>query len=80
MLLIKKSRRNGSFILYDNSNFHYHTHVKRKDLALIILHNVMNHRVPKSHDIEFIKSHIRVSKDKRYLETLNNYLIEIERG
>lgn len=80
MLIIKKSRRNGSFILYDNSNFNFHTHVKRKDLALIILRNVLNNRVPKSHDIEFIKSHIRVSKNKKYIETLNNYLNKIERG
>ena len=74
MLMIKKSRRNGTFILYDNHNFQYHTHVKRKDLAVIILNNVTYHRVPKSHNIEFIKSHLRVSIDTEYCNLLTEYI------
>ncbi len=79
MLTIKKSRRDNTFILYDNHNFQYHTHVHRRELAMVILRNVTKKLIPKSQDIEFVKSHLRVSQDRDYTNKLLSYLKSIDK-
>lgn len=43
-----------------------HSHVKTKELAIILAKNVFYKRYPKTTNIEYLKSHLRVSNDADY--------------
>ena len=51
-----------------------HTHLKSLDMAKVIINNVINKKIPKSHNEYIITSHIRVATDKKYIEKLEQLL------
>lgn len=67
MLKIKKSRFDGSFIVYNPHNFKLHTHVRHQRIAVQIKYNVEHHLLPKTNNIRLLESHIRVTSNKRYI-------------
>ena len=77
MLCIKKSRRNGEYIVYNPHHFQLHTHTKHKRIALLIKGNVEHHRVPRSTDLRMLESHIRLTSNKSYLRKLEERRTEL---
>jgi hypothetical protein len=74
MLKMKKSHIKDEWILYNPDSFDTcHTHIKHKRVALKIKYLVEHHNMPQSHDIRFVDSMIRVTKNKRYLKQLQEY-------
>jgi len=74
MLKMKKSHIKDEWILYNPDSFETcHTHIKHKRVALKIKYLVEHHIMPQSHDIRFIDSMIRVTKNKCYLRQLQEY-------
>lgn len=70
MLQIQKTPHND-YVVYDPEDFnHYHTHVKSYLTAKVLKRNVENNILPKSHDIRFIESHMRVTRDRGYMAQL----------
>lgn len=51
-----------------------HTHLKSLDMAKVIINNVMNKKLPKSHNEYIITSHIRVATDKKYISSLEQLI------
>lgn len=49
---------------------HGHTHVKTKELGIILAKNIYYKRYPKSNNLEYLKSHLRVSIDFEYNKEL----------
>ncbi len=71
MLKIKKSHlANGGWIVYNPDNFALHTHCRHKRVAVIIKNNVENHRLPKSNNLRLLYSHIRVTRNRSYIEQI----------
>lgn len=77
-LKIKKSHlENGGWILYNPDNFDLHTHCRHKRVALVIKRNVEKRILPKSNDKRMLYSHIRVTRDKKYIKAIMD---KIEQG
>lgn len=78
MLYIRKSHLKEEWILYNPHSFETcHTHCKHKRVAVKIKYLVEHHLVPESKDVEFVKSCMRVTKNKKYLRELKEYLYEL---
>ena len=79
MLKIKKShKKTEEWILYNPDNFALHTHCKSLRVAVVIRDNVTKKRMPKSNNIKMLQSHIRVTKDKKYIQQLKERIKELE--
>jgi hypothetical protein len=73
LLKIKKSRFDGSFIVYNPDNFELHTHIYApKRIAIQLKHNVEHRKLPKTNSIRLLESHIRVTRNKKYIEMVQN--------
>ncbi|MGL4791874.1 MAG: hypothetical protein ACRCW1_10730 [Anaerotignaceae bacterium] len=68
--MIKKSKINDEYIVYNPHNFKLHTHTRHKRIAIIIKNNVEHHRIPKTTDLRLLYSHIRVTKNKNYIRQI----------
>ena len=79
ILKIKKSHRDGSWIVYNPDNFQLHTHCRSLRVALVVRNNVNRRRMPESRDIELIVSHLRVTKNKRYALLLQQRIEELRK-
>ncbi len=77
ILKIKKSHRDGSWIVYNPDNFQLHTHCRSLRAALVVRNNVNHRRMPESRDIELVVSHLRVTKNKRYAALLQKRIEEL---
>lgn len=77
MLRIKKSHIDNQWILYNPKDFAYHTHCDSLKIAKIIRDNVVRQRIPKSHCVRLIESHIRLADNERYIKALANKIAEI---
>lgn len=74
-LYIRKSQQKDEWILYNPDSFETcHTHCRHKRVAVKIKYLVEHHIVPQSHDIQFVDSCIRVTKNKHYLNELRVYV------
>ena len=74
-LYIRKSQQKDEWILYNPDSFETcHTHCRHKRVAVKIKYLVEHHIVPQSHDIRFVDSCIRVTKNKHYLSELRVYV------
>jgi len=79
LLKIKKShKKTEEWILYNPDNFALHTHCKSLRVAVVIRDNVTKKRMPKSNNIKMLQSHIRVTKDKKYIQQLKERIKELE--
>lgn len=79
MLKIKKSHlRQDEWIVFNPDNFALHTHCRSRRVAIIVRDNVKHRRIPKSKDIRLIESHIRVTRDKRYIQQLEQRIEDIK--
>lgn len=72
MLKIKKSHYDGTFIVYNPDNFKLHTHVRHQRIAVQIKYNVEHRLLPKTNNIRLLESHIRVTKNKKYIQIVQN--------
>lgn len=54
-----------------------HTHVKTKELGIILAKNVYYKRYPKTSNVEYLKSHLRVSNDYEYKRVVLNKLMDL---
>lgn len=73
-LYIRKSQEREEWILYNPHSFSTcHTHCRSKRVAVKIKYLVEHNQVPKSEDLRFVESCIRVTKNKLYLEQLLSY-------
>lgn len=78
MLKIKKSHRGADeWIVYCPDNFKLHTHCRSLRVALVIRNNVNKYIMPKSTNIQLLRSHIRVTKNKRYISMIEERIEEI---
>lgn len=79
MLKIKKLHlRQDEWIVFNPDNFALHTHCRSRRVAIIVRDNVKHRRIPKSRDIRLIESHIRVTRDKRYIQQLEQRIEDIK--
>ena len=51
-----------------------HAHLKSLDMAKVLINNVINKKIPKSHNEYIITSHIRVAKDEKYIRQLTELM------
>lgn len=65
---IKRSRYNGTFIVYNPTNFEKHTHIQKLEVAYVVKRNVERNLLPKTNSIWLLESHIRVSDNEDYIE------------
>jgi len=78
-LKIKKSHIKEEWIVYNPDSFRTcHTHCRHKRVAVKIKWIVEHRLIPTSHDIPFITSCIRVTKNKEYKQQLESYLITLK--
>lgn len=76
ILEVKSSNRKG-YILQNTSKDSFrdsHTHLHSFSIAKTILSNVKNNKLPKTHDIYLLKSHIRVSNNERYINQIEQLI------
>jgi len=75
ILEVHDGNRKG-FIIYNTKKPFKdgHTHLKSLDMAKVIINNVMNNKIPKSHNEYIITSHIRVATDKKYISSLEQLI------
>ncbi len=78
MLKIKKSQRDGTYIVYNPDNFTLHTHCKSLRVALVIRSNVEKGRLPKSNDLRMLYSQLRLTKNRQYRKLLEAKIEESE--
>jgi hypothetical protein len=71
-LRIKRSRYNGTFIVYNPTNFEKHTHIQKLEIAYVVKRNVERNLLPKTNSIWLLESHIRVSDDEDYIEMVQS--------
>lgn len=64
---IKRSKYNGTFIVYNPTNFEKHTHIQKLEIAYVVKRNVERNLLPKINSIWLLESHIRVSDDESYI-------------
>ena len=79
MLKIKKSKRDGTYIVYNPDNFALHTHCKSLRVALVIRSNVEKGRLPKSNDLRMLYSHLRLTKNRHYRKLLEAKIQESDK-
>lgn len=77
ILLIKKSQRDDTYVVFNPHNFNLHTHTRHKRIALIVKNNVENHRIPKTNDLRLLYSHIRVTNNKRYIKQIEDKIASL---
>lgn len=80
ILMIRKSHRDDSYVVYNPHNFSLHTHTRHKRIALIVKYNVEHKRIPRSNDLRLLYSHIRVTTNKKYKKALEEKIAEISLG
>lgn len=73
MLKIKKSKAKEEWIVYNSDNFNLHTHCRSQRVSVAIRRTVEHQEIPKSHDIRFIDSCIRITSNRRYRRELEEY-------
>lgn len=67
MILVKK--KYGYVVINTKGPFKQnHTHVRDRDMGVVIINNVLHNRLPKTDNIRILESHIRVSTDSKYIE------------
>jgi len=71
-LRIKRSRYDGTFIVYNLTNFEKHTHIQKFEIAYVVKRNVERNLLPKTNSIWLLESHIRVSDDEDYIEMVQS--------
>lgn len=77
LILVRKRR--GFLVINTKKRFEEgHTHVRNEYIGRVIVDNVHKRVIPKSRNIETVISHIRVTKDKKYLSQLEDYLAELK--
>ena len=76
--MIKKSYRDGSYIVYNPHNFALHTHTRHKRIAVVIKQNVEHHRLPRTTDLRLLYSHIRVTSNRKYVAQLEKRIEEVK--
>ena len=69
---IKKSKYNGTFIVYNPTNFEKHTHIQNLEIAYVVKRNVERKLLPKTNSIWLLESHIRVSDDENYIKMVQS--------
>jgi hypothetical protein len=69
-LRIKRSRYNGTFIVYNPTNFEKHTHIQKLEIAYVVKRNVERNLLPKTNNVWLLESHIRVSNNKAYIRMI----------
>lgn len=75
--MIKKSRRDDTYVVYNPHNFNLHTHTRHKRIALIVKYNVEHKRLPKSNNLQLLYSHIRVTSNKKYIQAIENKIASL---
>lgn len=55
-----------------------HTHCGSLRVALAIKNNVLHRRVPKTANIRTLQSHIRVTRDKKYIDVIESLITSIK--
>ena len=79
MLKIKKAhKQREEWILYNPDNFKLHTHCGSLRAALTIKRNVLKRRIPESSSLRMLESHLRVTKDKKYIAAIQRRIEEIK--
>lgn len=77
MLRIKKSRRDGTYIVYNPHNFEdCHTHCDHLRVAILIKNNVEKKRIPTSTNPKTLESHLRVTRDRKYKKAIQDILYQ----
>jgi len=71
-LRIKRSKYNGTFIVYNPTNFEKHIHIQKLEIAYVVKRNVERNLLPKTNSIWLLESHIRVSDDEDYIEMVQS--------
>jgi len=71
-LRIKRSKYNGTFIVYNPTNFEKHTHIQKLEIAYVVKRNVERNLLPKTNSIWLLESHIRVSDDEDYIKMVQS--------
>ena len=80
ILEVKDSKRKGYIIHNTNKPFSEgHTHLKSLDMAKVIINNVITRKVPKTKNEYLLISHIRISEEKRYINSIEK-LIETRKN
>ena len=69
---IKRSRYDGTFIVYNPTNFEKHAHIQKLEIAYVVKRNVERNLLPKTNSIWLLESHIRVSDDEDYIEMVQS--------
>ena len=80
MLNIKKSKAKEEWIVFNSDNFDLHTHCRSQRVAVAIKRTVEHHEIPKSKDIRFIDSCMRVTTNKAYIRKLEAYRTYVKEG
>ena len=80
ILEVKDSKRKGYIIHNTNKPFSTgHTHLKSLDMAKVIINNVITGKIPKTKNEYLLISHIRISEEKRYINSIEK-LIETRKN
>jgi len=66
-LRIKRSKYNGTFIVYNPTKCENHTHIQKLEIAYVVKRNVERNLLPKTNSIWLLESHIRVSDNEDYI-------------
>lgn len=80
MLKIKKSLTKEEWIVFNPDNFDLHTHCRSQRVAVAIKRTVEHHEIPKSKNLRFIDSCMRVTTNKAYLRQLEAYRNNVKGG
>lgn len=78
MLKLKHSHVKDEWIVYNSDNFNLHTHTRHKRVAVALKRTVEHREIPKSEDMQFIVSCIRLTNNRRYKRELEEYLESIK--
>ena len=70
----------GGYLLVNNrKKFEKgHSHISSKSLAISVMKNVLENKLPKTRSKQSLIAHLRVTSDKRYRRILLNLIDEIE--
>lgn len=80
MLKIKKSLTKEEWIVFNPDNFDLHTHCRSQRVAVAIKRTVEHREIPKSINLRFIDSCIRVTTNRAYIRRLQEYRNTLKEG
>lgn len=81
IILKVKSNKKIGFIVYNTKKEweNGHSHLNSRTIAEIVIKNVIYKRKPKTNNLYVLKSHARVSDDKRYIKFIED-LIKVKKS